>query len=64
MGSPVRCPKCKRAFDVSDESIDEGKEFLAQMRALPVSERGICCGRNSWHADRRCRGRKSRWPPH
>ena len=30
VGSPVRCPKCKRAFDVSDESIEEGREFLAQ----------------------------------
>ncbi len=37
VGSPVRCPKCKRAFDVSDESLEEGREFLSQKRALPAS---------------------------
>ncbi len=38
VGSPVRCPKCKRAFDVSDESIEEGREFLSQKRSLAVTD--------------------------
>ena len=36
VGSAVRCPKCKRAFDVDDESIDKGREFVSQKRAQPV----------------------------
>ena len=38
VGSAVRCPKCKRTFDVSDESIEKGREFVSQKRALPVPD--------------------------
>jgi hypothetical protein len=45
VGSAVRCPKCKRAFDVTDESIDRGREFVSQERALPVPDTGSDAGK-------------------
>ena len=44
VGSPVRCPKCKRAFDVSDESVEKAREAVAKEGALPHPDAGTDAG--------------------
>ena len=45
VGEAVRCPKCKRAFDVTDESIDKGRELVSQKKALHVPNAGSDAGK-------------------